>query len=304
VRPISRPDRRVRQEHPFRIGSITKPAIATVVLQLAEEGALAVSDPIEAWFPGFPNGATITVDDLLRMRSGIVDSWTGSQLEAYYADPTAPLTAEDMIARAAQAGERFKTPDSETVYTNLNYILLDKIIAAVTGEPTPAVLEARIFAPLGMTASELPTGTDLPGPLRGYGWNAQTGEYEDKTELNPEPVGGAGAMISSLEDLHAFVRALCTGALLSPEGQATRLDGAPLKGAPDFLRYGQGIGSLGEFCGHNGTIMGFSTEAWYLPSQDAAVVINVNRLDVDDNSMSSPLFFKLTKLLFPDEVEW
>ena len=61
---------------PFRIASITKTMIATVVLQLTQEGALAVTDPIAKWFPDFPNAEAITVDDLLRMRGGIVDAWT------------------------------------------------------------------------------------------------------------------------------------------------------------------------------------------------------------------------------------
>jgi D-alanyl-D-alanine carboxypeptidase len=59
---------------------------------------------------------------------------------------------------------------------------------------------------------------------------------------------------------------------------------------------------LGPFCGHNGTIMGFSTEAWYLPEEDAVIVINVNRLDVDDHSMSGELFGTLVRVVFPDAL--
>ena len=67
-------------------------------------------------------------------------------------------------------------------------------------------------------------------------------------------------------------------------------------------RYGEGVATLGPFCGRNGTIMGFSSEAWYLPAEDAVVVVNVNRLDADDVSMSGDLFGKLARLLFPDAV--
>ena len=73
-----------------------------------------------------------------------------------------------------------RRPASATVYVNTSYNLLDKIIAEVTGKPTPDVLAARIFAPLGMTASAMPTATST-GALRGYGWSAEAGRYEDKT---------------------------------------------------------------------------------------------------------------------------
>jgi D-alanyl-D-alanine carboxypeptidase len=289
-------------EDPFRIGSVTKTMIGTAVLLLAGEGRLALSDPIATWFPDFPNADSITVDDLLRMRSGIPDSWTEEAVAAYYADPLHPPDMDAMIARSAAAGDRFTAPDSATVYVNLNFILLDRIIAAVAGTPTATVLKARIYDPLGMTASELPDGPELPGPLHGYGWNAATGAYEDKTELDPGPVGGAGAAISSLHDLGVFVRSLCTGTQLTPEAQAERMRSEGFAGGNGVARYGEAVAQLGPFCGHNGTIMGFSTEAWYLPAEDAAVVVNVSRLDADDKSMSGDLFGKLARILFPDAL--
>lgn len=289
-------------DDPFRIGSVTKTMIGTVILQLAQEGALSVEDPIARWFPDFPNADAITVDDLLRMRSGILDSWTTEALDAYYADPLHPPSMEEMIARAAAEGARFTPPGVETAYVNMNFILLDRIIAEVTGAPTAEALAARIFEPLGMGASLMPATSELPGPLRGYGWNAATEAYEDKTELDPEPVGGAGAAISSLADLGTFTRALCDGALLEPQTQATRLRADPFAGHGGQAAYGQAVAILGPFCGHNGTIMGFSTEAWSLPAEGAVIVVNVNRLDMDDASMSSDLFGKLAHALFPDAL--
>lgn len=284
---------------PFRIGSVTKAMIGTVVLQLAGEGKLALGDPIARWFPDFPDADRITVDDLLRMRSGIWDSWTEAALGAFYADPLHPPGIDEMIARSAAGGARFTAPDSATVYVNMNYLLLDRIVSLTTGQSTAAVLKARIFDPLGMTASELPEAPGLPGPLHGYGWNPATGAYEDKTELDPRPVGGAGAAISTLADLDVFLRALCTGTQLSPEAQAARTRYQDFAGTGGAAGYGEALARLGPFCGHNGTIMGFSTEAWYLPAEDATVVINVSRLDADDRSMSGDLFGRIGRILFP-----
>jgi D-alanyl-D-alanine carboxypeptidase len=51
-------------------------------------------------------------------------------------------------------------------------------------------------------------------------------------------------------------------------------------------------------------VFGFSSEMFYLPEKDAVIVINVNRLDLDDHSRSTELFLLLAKQLFPQQVSW
>jgi D-alanyl-D-alanine carboxypeptidase len=296
---------RARQPHdPFRIASITKTFVATAMLQLVDKGKLSKSDKLSKWFPDFPNADQITIDDLLRMRSGIADSFDQEFLEYYYNHPEADITAEDMIERAAARADQFAPPDQETKYTNVNYILLQEIIRKVSGNDIGVQLTEKIFEPLGMEHSLYPTNNDLPGELRGYGWDPERETFEDKTILNPAVPGGAGAVISNLPDLRTYAKALCTGALLKLETQRARLEGASPEGAPDFARYGEGVILLGEFCGHNGVIMGFSSEMFYLPAKDAVIVINVNRVDADDQSKSTDLFLAITKILFPEYVNW
>jgi D-alanyl-D-alanine carboxypeptidase len=70
------------------------------------------------------------------------------------------------------------------------------------------------------------------------------------------------------------------------------------------VRYGEGVVFLGEWCGHNGTIFGFSSEMFYLPEEKAVIVVNVNRLDLDDESKSTEIFLGVSKILFPEYVEW
>lgn len=289
---------------PFRIASITKSFTATAVLQLVDLGRLSLDDTLAKWYPDFPNAASITVDDLLRMRSGIPDSLDHAFLEEYYADPTARITPEESIARAAQRADQFQPAGAQTVYNNLNYIFLQEIVAKTTGRDLGAQIRGAILRPLGLRATSYPAGDVLPGRLRGYSLDGATGRLVDKTTLNPGVAGGAGAMISTLRDLTVYARTAGEGSLLRPATQAARLRGDTISGAPDFVKYGQGVEMLGPFVGHNGTIFGFSSEMFYLPALRATIVVSVNRLDLDDVSRSTPLFLSLAKIAFPDYVLW
>ena len=77
-----------------------------------------------------------------------------------------------------------------------------------------------------------------------------------------------------------------------------------MEGDPPFVRYGQGLVFLGEWCGHNGTIFGFSSEMFYLPQEEAVILVDVNRLDLDDQSKSTNIFLGVSKILFPEPVDW
>jgi D-alanyl-D-alanine carboxypeptidase len=289
---------------PFRIASITKTFIGTLILQLADDGSLALSDSVSKWYPGFPNGDSVTVDLLLRMRSGFADSLDEDFLQEFYADPTAALTPQQMIDRAAARGAEFVAPDTVTRYNNLNYAMLGEIAEKVSGKDIRTLLEQRIYRPLGITHTVYPVATEFGGSNRGYLYNPGSAQFEDLTVLDPSPAGGAGAIISTLADLKPYARALCTGTLLKPATQALRLQGTTLDGEPAFVQYARGLLHLGNFCGHNGTIFGFSSEMFYLPAKDAVIVINVNRLDLDDHSQSTELLLLLTRQLFPQDVSW
>ena len=83
-----RTDRPMQPDLNVRIGSITKPMVATVVLQLVGEGRLSLDDTVEDWLPGIlPNGAQVTVRQLLTMTSGVPEYLTGRIIGPLYASP-------------------------------------------------------------------------------------------------------------------------------------------------------------------------------------------------------------------------
>jgi D-alanyl-D-alanine carboxypeptidase len=122
-----------RVEDPFRIASITKTFVATAVLQLVDAGKLKKTDKLAKWYPWFPNADRITIDDLLRMRSGIADPFDKALLLFYFHHRFVVLDAEAMIRRAAALAGQFVPPDQRTVYTNVNYSILERIVEKVTG---------------------------------------------------------------------------------------------------------------------------------------------------------------------------
>lgn len=281
-------------DDPFRIGSITKTFVATAILQLVDEGKLSKSDRLAKWYPDFPNADKITVDHLLSMRSGIVDP---SEEIEQFASP------QDAIEASARAGGAFLPPGQRTDYKNINYVILGDIVSKVSGDDTGDWIHESILKPLRLKDTIYPTDKNLPGGLRGYTLNISTGGLQDATGFNTRPVGGAGAMVSDISDLKTWAEAVCTGKLLEEETQRARLRSQHLSGESDFVGYGEGIMKVGSFCGHPGSVPGFSSELWYLPSQEATIIINVNRNDEFDPPPSGELGEAIVKIIFPKYVE-
>jgi D-alanyl-D-alanine carboxypeptidase len=281
---------------PFRIASITKAFVAAAVLQLIDRGRLRKADVLAKWFPGFPNARLITVDDLLRMRSGIAAPSDDEVLAAVYDRPLqrAPTLAQ-MMATSAKLRAQFKTPNTEGVYTDLNYYILGGIVQKVTGRDIGSVITTNIIGKLHLHETSYPVGVNLPGGLHGYGWNPRTRRLDDKTQFNPALAGAAGAIISSIDDLQTFMRVLCRGGLFSAATQRAMLDGQPLAGTG--TRYGEGVISNPGICGHSGTINGFNTDMYYLEKPDAALVISVNRLDKDNKAQTTPVLELMLKAI-------
>ena len=293
-------------EAPFRIASITKTFTATVILSLVDDGLLSTSDPLSKFLPNFPNADNISIRNLLRMRSGIVDFADSVMLSEWYNDVNKYYNIDTLINIMATHGNEFKQAGQQTVYCNGNYTLLAKVAEIVSGKSFAELVYEKVFKPLNMTSTYYPDTNDflLKGNNRGYSWEAAINGFVDKTELNTSCANAAGAIISNMHDLEIYARALYKGTLLSDSTQQKRLETEIFEGSPSTLQYGEGILKLGEFYGHTGTIFGFSTELFYLPAKDAVIIINVNRLDLDDHSKSGVLFMLISKLIFPENVSW
>ena len=288
----------------FRIASITKTFTGLRILELYDEGKLDLDDLLIKYFPGFPHANTITIRNLLNMNSGIKDYANDEFLYKWYLAPLMPFSMKTAMLAAAGDSTEFYPAGDSVVYCNVNYSMLGLIIEQITGNTIGEEITENILKPLGMSHSIYPEDPYLPGNVIGYSYNEKTMKFEDKTTLNPEVPNAAGAIISDMPDLKRFAIALYKGELISESTHQEQIKTLQMHNSPEWVRYGLGIMELGGFYGHNGTIFGFSTEMFYLPEKDAVIIINVNRLDLDDKSKSGRLFAKIAKYLFPDVVKW
>jgi D-alanyl-D-alanine carboxypeptidase len=286
-----------------RIASITKSFTATVILQLVDQHRLQLSSRLSQYVTGIPNGATITVKELLNMTSGVYDFTDDPTFQTnYLADPTMPFGPADVIAIIKRHQPSFP-PGSDVQYSDSNYVLLQLIAEEVTHTPLGRLIQRWVLDPLGLDETSYPTTPAMPTPFaRGYFQPKMSSPaLRDVTLSNPDGAGGAGAMISTLGDLKTWAKALATGTLLTPDTQAERLQTVPL-GPPGkiTLSYGLGIIDLNGFLGHNGAILGYGTAAFYLPNADATFVVEGNNNNLE-STVPTMVFAQIADLLYPKQ---
>ncbi|AKS36432.1 D-Ala-D-Ala carboxypeptidase [Mycolicibacterium goodii] len=299
----------------FRIASNTKTMTAALIMLLAQDGKLSLDDPIAKYLPGVPNGDTITLSDLLRMRSGLYCYTDDSEFAAALdADPAKSWTPQEVLD-IAFAHPPTAEPDTAYQYCNTNYALLGVVAEQVGGRPLAEQFQQRLFEPLGMRNTLLPApadATEIPAPYsHGYMYGetfyamidepypaaitdaARAGTLTpiDYTHQNSSYATAAGGAISTADDLITWMRALVGGKVLDAEHQKQWLDSL-LPEDPDNPEggqsYGYGIsfqrfGPDAAMYYHGGEMPGFNSFMGFDPDNDVALVIWTNLTLSPDN---------------------
>jgi D-alanyl-D-alanine carboxypeptidase len=279
---------RMRVDHAFRVGSITKTFVATVVLQLSAEGTLELDDAVERWLPGLvPNGQAITLRQLLNHTSGIYN-YTDDQalFQSLTRHPLRVLEPAELVAVATKQRPLFD-PGTGWSYSNTGYILLGLVVEKATRTPLEQLLQERILEPLGLTRTTFPTTPRLPPPFA-HGYlpvgnglvPTRNGKPADVTAWSPSWAWAAGALVSTAGDLARFYEALVGGELLRPEQLDQMKTTVPIPNAP--AAYGLGLASepskCGRVLGHSGGVPGYTSIAYSSAdaSHQAIVLINTS----------------------------
>jgi CubicO group peptidase (beta-lactamase class C family) len=232
----------IRPDSILRIHSLTKPIIATAIMQLEETGALPLQDPVSRWMPGFsrmrvvkdettptigtfPLDREITVRDLLTHTSGLSSgtSQTSSGCEAAFREAglfnqtlmlTCPL--DDLIERVYDLPLAFQ-PRTAWRY-GLNFDVLGHLIELVSDQPLGMFLSERIFHPLGMTDTGFfvpPAALSRFGPL--YALTDGTDPFvidpvhNSTWTLSDVTPSGGGGLVSTVNDYIRFALMLRGG---------------------------------------------------------------------------------------------
>ena len=284
-----------------RIASNTKTFVGTLILQLVDDGSLSLDDRLEGFITGIPNGAEITIRQLLNMTAGIWDFVEAPIVAVdYAANPLLPFTPKDAVNLVREHGEANFAPGTELRYCNTNYILLGLIAEQVAGAPIASLIETNILTPLGLSTTSFPSTPDLPAPfMSGYDTALDGTGVRDVTRSNPDLPWASGAMISTLLDMKAWGEELAAGTLLSPATQAERLTFNTIVSGRVTLGYGLGILSANGLLGHNGGIAGYSSWILHDPASGTTIIVVVNRATIVGGS-ADPIAFGIAGLLFPD----
>jgi CubicO group peptidase (beta-lactamase class C family) len=201
----------------FRIASFTKPFTAMLILQLVEDGNLQLDGKLTQYLPEFPKekGQNITIHQLLTHTAGITGESRITDLidieKEFY-------TREELLEIIAQQELVFE-PGKGREYSNFGYALLGLIIEEVTGKSYDEVLQEKICDPAGMknTLSDV-TAQPIENRAVGYTYDYFNG-LEEASFLDMSFAFGAGHLLSTVEDLYLFDRALYSNSLLTDESK-------------------------------------------------------------------------------------
>jgi len=195
----------------FRIGSITKPFTAIVIMQLLEQKKIALNEYISTYLPYYRKdiGNRVTIHHLLTHTSGIPSYTSNQRLSEVSLDP---YPVEDFIKDYCSDDLLFE-PGTEYQYNNSGYFILGGIIEAITGKTYEEVIKEFVLEKAGMMNS----GYDHPRlniPDRATGYTVNSGKYEKGRDMNMSIPYAAGALFSTVEDFFLWDQAINNGKLL------------------------------------------------------------------------------------------
>jgi CubicO group peptidase (beta-lactamase class C family) len=279
----------------FRNGAVAISYVATVALQLAEEGVFGLDDTIDRWLPDLPLADEVTVRMLLDMTSGYPDYVEDEGfLVALEDDPFRAWTPEELIA-IGMAGTRVFEPGTNWMYAHTNYVILGRLLEAATGRPMVELVQERVLDPLGLANTTDPGSAAITEPVlhaftserRDHlGVPSGTRFYEESSFWDPSWTITHGAIqTSDIRDLTTTAAAIGEGTLLSDASHEAQVSdhligfGSTVEGCrtchtlDERYAYGLGVVLSGSWILQNPAFSGYAAVAAYLPSERISIAV-------------------------------
>ena len=277
-------------ESRYKIGSISKSFTAVLVMQAIEKGLISLETTLDNYFPSIQNSNKITIENMLRHRSGITNYF--DMMSKFTEHKTQHVMLDSIILRSKK--DVVSAPDSITSYSNSNYLLLSYILEEIYDEKFSEILDNNIVKPLRLKNTLMPDSQEgcYSHQYAGDRWDVE------ETETHPSAIMGAGGIVSTPMDLNLFYHALFSGKLVSKESlnQMKTID----KMSPLPL----GIGLLGMpfqkkmGYGHTGSIDGYISVSVYHPENNISISITTNGLNYNYNYILKNLLHAIYDIPF------
>lgn len=260
----------------FRFGSMGKMFTAVAIMQLVQDGNVALDAPIGRYLTGYPNqdiATKVTVANLLTHTGGTGDIF-GPDFDQH---KSALRSTKDYVDLHGTRAPEF-APSTRWSYSNYGFILLGRIVEAASGLSYDDYLQRRIFDPAGMKSTgNQPESVVLPRRAVSYmGAGKRLKPANDTLPLNGTAAGGG---YSTVGDFNRFVTALTQHRLLSAatfqklvEGGVTMIDGK-FTG----FDFGGTVPGVGRFIGHGGGAPGMSGSLQHFLKSGVTVAVLANR---------------------------
>ncbi|AXE87328.1 serine hydrolase domain-containing protein [Streptomyces sp. Go-475] len=262
-----------------RVGSISKTFTAVAVLQQVERGRIRLDAPVADYLPDLipgERGRQITVRMLLNHTSGIGDHVLPAFPSLLRNSPASldeerfrSIPPEELVRLGLAAPATGRPGEVPGTYSNTNYVIAGLLLEKVTGQDSDAYITRHVIDRAGLRHTYLPRTPYIKGPHPRM-YEALYGLIDpprDYSVYDMSWIRSAGALVSTMDDLNRFYRALLGGKLLGEAALGEMMRTVPVSG----MEYGLGIYTVelrgcGRFWGHNGAVFGAGTFA--LTSQD------------------------------------
>jgi D-alanyl-D-alanine carboxypeptidase len=303
----------------FRNGSVVFSYLATVLLQLVDEGEVELDDTIDTWLPDLPSSDRITLRMLANSTSGYIDYVPQDSFEdAIKKEPFAAWTDDELIKMVTDQPLLYE-PGTNWSYSHGNWVILAKALTAITEKPVDQLIRERITEPLGLKGTQSYDTAEIPEPVL-HAYSSFRGTYEDSTFWDPSWSTAKGAvMITDIDDLVTSARAMGTGELVSSKSYEEQLapttvglgvapDNCPKVACSDFVKqqpsayFGLGNVVLGGWVLQDPQFSGYGAVQAYLPSEDLAIAAAAtHNEDVEEGlNGGKEVFDEIASVVAPD----
>ncbi len=314
----------------FRNGAMAFTYMATMLLELVDEGKVTLDTKLSNFFPNLPYAESITLKNLANMTSGYADYVYQPEVEhGTNLDPFRQWTPEELIQIGISADRMFD-PGANWGYCHTNYVILGRVLEMITQMPLAEAMQKYIFGPMCLKQTRSSNTPQIPEPVlhafsseRRADLDIPPGSpfYEESTFWNPSWTTAEGAIqITDITDMTKSMEAVGTGKVLSLQSWAAQV-GPNLVGfghtEPNCpvcrqntieFNYGLGVVNLGPWITQTKNFAGSGATVGYLPSMKLAVAVVTTYLPTafDDKgnykNASETIFASLANAFAPNTI--